>query len=168
MYPAVQALVLSKPLQHSEQKKEILWWISLHKNTKTQKQQQKNLPVLVHCDRLLYQGHMTCHVAWSQANTEAFHCGIVHSLDMECNPLEKNRKEICIHVWSRKKQTLRKLRKRNLSSSSSSSSSLHKRQFTKERRRRTIIPETITCGLSLSSQNGLLASCNHWIVTEVL
>ncbi len=135
--------------------------------TKTQQQQQQNVPVLVHCDRLLYQGHMTCHVAWSQANTEAFHCGIVHSLDMECNPLEKNRKEICIQVWSRKKQTLRKLRKRNLSSSSSS---LHKTQFTKERsrRRRTIIPETITCGLSLSSQNGLLASCNHWIVTEVL
>ncbi len=100
--------------------------------TKTQQQQQQNVPVLVHCDRLLYQGHMTCHVAWSQANTEAFHCGIVHSLDMECNPLEKNRKEICIQVWSRKKQTLRKLRKRNLSSSSSSSSSLHKTQFTKE------------------------------------
>ncbi len=135
--------------------------------TKTQQQQQQNVPVLVHCDQLLYQGHMTCHVAWSQANTEAFHSGIVHSLDTECNPLEKNRKEICIHVWSRKKQTLRKPRKRNLSSSSSSSS-LHERQFTKERRRRTIIPETITCGLSLSSQNGLLASCNHWIVTEVL
>ncbi len=133
--------------------------------TKTRQQQQQNVPVLVHCDQLLYQEHMTCHVAWSQANTEAFHCGIVHSLDMECNPLEKNRKDICIHVWSRKKQTLRKLRKRNLSSSSSP---LHKRQFTKERRRRTIIPETITCRLSLSSQNGLLASCNHWIVTEVL
>lgn len=160
----MQALVLSKPLQHSEQKKEILWWISLHKNT-TAAAAKCTSSCALRSTSLSGTHDLPCRLKpgkhWS---LPLRHCPFSgHGMQSP----GKEQKGDLYSCMVKEETNPKKAKKKNLSSYSSSSSSLHKRQFSKERRR-TIIPETITCGLSLSSQNGLLASCNHWIVTEVL